>query len=111
MKAIASATLIAVPQDGKDYIVDPTAVEASRAKSLHVLGFTSQDELFLCESEGTFSVDEWTSILELGRRVCCQRQSADLDTAMGGDNLESQSMRAFIRAVMQAQTTEDQYWK
>jgi exosome complex component RRP46 len=111
LKAIAAGTLIAIPEEGKGFIIDPTAVDADRAKSLHVLAFTSKDELLLSESEGSFSADEWTKVLELGQQVCCQHQQTSLDTAMGGDNLESQSMKDFIRSVMQAQVAEDLYWK
>ncbi|KAH6898820.1 ribosomal protein S5 domain 2-type protein [Thelonectria olida] len=111
LKAIAAATLIAIPEEGKDFIIDPTAVEAERAKSLHVLGFTSKDELLLSESEGSFSANEWTKVLELGQQVCYQHQQTSFDTAMGGDNLESQSMKDFIRSVMQAQVAEDLHWK
>ncbi|KAI5466802.1 ribosomal protein S5 domain 2-type protein [Mariannaea sp. PMI_226] len=111
LKAIASATLIAIPQDGKDFIVDPTAVDSDRAKSVHVLGFTSQDELLLSESEGSFTADEWTKVLALGQRVCCQHEQTGVDTAMAGDNQESESMRDFIRSVMRAKVAEDLYWK
>ena len=111
LKAIAAATVIAIPDGDKDVIVDPTAVEADRARSLHVLGFTSQDELLLSESQGSFSADEWNKILELGQRVCCQHQQPGLDTAMAGGNHESRSMKDFIRSVIEAKVAEDLYWK
>ncbi|KAH7022758.1 ribosomal protein S5 domain 2-type protein [Ilyonectria destructans] len=111
LKAIAAATVIAIPDDNTDVIVDPTAVEADRARSLHVLGFTSQDELLLSESEGSFTVDEWNKVLELGQRICCQHQQPGLDTAMAGDNHESRSMKEFIRSVIAAKTADDLYWK
>lgn len=111
LKAIASATLIAIPEDGKDLIVDPTAVESDRAKSVHVLGFTSQDELLLSESEGSFTAEEWTKVLILGQRICCQHQQVDFDIAMSGNNQESESMKDFIRSVMKTKVAEDLYWK
>ncbi|KAJ3534774.1 hypothetical protein NM208_g7408 [Fusarium decemcellulare] len=112
LKAIGAATVLAIPEgEGEDIIVDPTAVEADRAKSLHALAFTSQDELLLSESEGSFTVDEWTKVLQLGQRVCCEHQQPGFDTAMSGNDMESKSMRQFIRSVMEAKVAEDLYWK
>ncbi|KAM0564089.1 hypothetical protein ACHAPJ_000298 [Fusarium lateritium] len=112
LKAIGAATLLAIPgEEGRDIIVDPTAVDIDHAKSVHVLSFTSHDELLLSESEGAFSADEWTKVLQLGQRICCEHQQPGFDTAMSGDDVESKSMRQFIRSVMEAKVTEDLYWK
>ncbi|KAH7171186.1 ribosomal protein S5 domain 2-type protein [Dactylonectria macrodidyma] len=111
LKTIATATVIAISDGDTKFIVDPTAVEADRARSLHVLGFASQDELLVSESEGSFSADEWTKVLELGQRICSQRRPAGMDTVMAGDNHESQSMKEFIRLVVEAKTAEDLHWK
>ncbi|CAM1507061.1 Fc.00g067020.m01.CDS01 [Cosmosporella sp. VM-42] len=112
LKAIAAATVLAIPEDeGKDIIVDPSAVDADRAKSLHALSFTSQDELLFAESEGSFSVDEWTKILELGQRICCQQPQSGVDTTMAGSSIESIGMKNFIRSVMETKVAADVYWK
>ncbi|KAJ4207757.1 exosome non-catalytic core subunit rrp46 [Fusarium falciforme] len=112
LKAIGAATVLAIPEeDGKDIIVDPTAVEVDHAKSVHALGFTSHDELLLAESEGSFSPDEWAKVLQLGQRICCEHQQPGFDTSMTGNNLESKSMTQFIRSVMEAKVAEDLYWK
>ena len=114
LKAIAAATLLAIPTDTGDnveIIVDPSAVQVDQAKSVHVLGFTSQDELLFAESEGSFSPQEWTKVLERGQRICTQHQQAGLDTAMAGGELESTSMTAFIRSVMETKVAADLYWK
>lgn len=91
--------------------VDPSATEVDKAKSVHVLGFTSGDELLLAESQGSFSVDEWDEILKTGQRVCSQNQEDGADTAMAGSDLESPSIKAFIRSVMQTKTAQDLHWK
>lgn len=114
LKAIAAATLLAISRDESDnvnIIADPTAVEVDKAKSVHVLGFTSQDELLLVESEGAFSPQEWTKILERGQRICCQHQQTGLDTAMADGDLEPSSMKDFIRSVMETKVAKDLYWK
>jgi exosome complex component RRP46 len=112
LKTIGAATLLAVPEEeGKDIIVDPSAVDINHAKSVHALAFTSHDELLLSESEGAFTPDEWTKVLQLGQRICCEHQKPGLDTAMSGDDIESPSMRQFIRSAMEAKVAEDLYWK
>ncbi|KAM0437693.1 hypothetical protein ACHAPT_002058 [Fusarium lateritium] len=112
LKAIGAATVLAIPEEeGKDIIVDPTAVEVDRAKSVHALGFTSHDELLLAECEGSFSPDEWAKVLQLGQRICCEHQQPGFDTAMTDNDLESKSMTQFIRSVMEAKVAEDLYWK
>ncbi|KAF4342611.1 RRP46-like protein [Fusarium beomiforme] len=111
-ECIGAATLLAIPEEeGKDIIVDPSAIDIDHAKSVHVLGFTSHDELLLSESEGVFTSAEWTKVLQLGQLICCEHQQPGFDTAMSGDDIESKSMRQFIRSVMEAKVTEDLYWK
>jgi exosome complex component RRP46 len=114
LKAIAVATLLAISRDdgGKvDIIVDPSAVEADQAKSVHVLGFSSQDELLMVESEGSFSPQEWKQLLERGQSICCQHQQTGLDTAMADGELEPSSIKDFIRSVMETKVARDLYWK
>ena len=86
-------------------------VQVDNAKSVHVLGFTSDDELLLAESSGSFSTEEWDKVLETGQRVCCQGRNAGLDTAMADDSTESASIRRFIRSVMETKTAADLHWK
>ncbi|CAJ0546156.1 Ff.00g096290.m01.CDS01 [Fusarium sp. VM40] len=112
LKTIGAATLLAIPEEeGKDIIVDPTAVDIDHAKSVHVLAFTSPDNLLLSESEGAFSPGEWAKVLEVGQRICCEHQQPGFDTAMSGDDIESKSMRQFIRSAMETKVAEDLYWK
>lgn len=112
LKTIGAATLLAIPEEeGKDIIVDPSAVDIDHAKSVHVLGFTSHNDLLLAESEGAFTPDEWTKVLQTGQRICCEHQQPGFDTAMSGDNVESPGMRQFIRSAMEAQVAEDLHWK
>lgn len=112
LKVIATATTLAIPTDGP-IIVDPSAVEISRAKSVHALGFTSGDDLLLAECEGEFSPDEWTQVLEAGEKVCCRTsRGEDGDVAMEGDDqLQSASVKDFIRSVMESKLAADLAWR
>lgn len=112
LTSVATATLLAVANgDGDEIIVDPSPVEVSKAKSTHVLGFTVDEKLLLVESEGSFTVDEWDKVLQTGQRLCCRPQESALDTAMGGDVLESQSIQSFIRSVLENKAAHDLQWK
>jgi exosome complex component RRP46 len=105
LKTIATATVLAVPPKSDTIIVGPSALEADRAKSLHVVGFTSGEDLLLSESEGEFTPEEWAKILETGERICCQ--PAGEDTAMEGGETEGTNIQDFIRSVMETKIAKD----
>lgn len=112
LKTIATATTLAVAfGDEAEITIGPTAIEATRAKSLHVLGFTSDEELLFAESEGHFSVDEYAKVLEAGERICCKSQEDGGDVAMGDSVLESANIKDFIRSVMATKVAQDLHWK
>ncbi|KAJ4163326.1 hypothetical protein LMH87_005062 [Akanthomyces muscarius] len=119
LKTIATAVTLAIPaadSGSSGIVVDPSTREADTAKSLHVLGYTSgEDELLLAESQGAFTVDEWETVLRTGQDVCCRAAQWGLeeeDTAMtGSGGLESASIRAFIRSVMETKIAADNSWK
>ncbi|KAM3508587.1 hypothetical protein MY10362_001103 [Beauveria mimosiformis] len=124
LKTIATAVTLAVPAVGGDdissssssssnMVVDPSAREADTARSLHVLGYTADNELLLAESQGAFTVDEWEAVLQTGQQACCRaaRQELGEDTAMADGGLEAPSIRAFVRSVMETKIEGDFAWK
>ncbi|KAM3448223.1 hypothetical protein MY3296_008021 [Beauveria thailandica] len=122
LKTIATAVTLAVPAVGGDdsssssssnMVVDPSAREADTARSLHVLGYTADNELLLAESQGAFTVDEWEAVLQTGQQACCRaaRQELGEDTAMADGGLEAPSIRAFVRSVMETKIAGDFAWK
>ncbi|KAK0392484.1 hypothetical protein NLU13_1979 [Sarocladium strictum] len=121
LKYIATATVLAIPADvsqgGKAapvILVDPSPAEADKARSIHALGFTSDDELLLMESEGEFTVEEMKQVLATAERVCGQgaKDAEQRDMTMGGGAVaESGGVKAFIRSVMETKTAADLHWK
>ncbi|OAQ91814.1 ribosomal protein S5 domain-containing protein [Purpureocillium lilacinum] len=112
LKTIATAVTLAIgPDEASGLVVDPTMVQVDNAKSVHVLGFTADDELLLAESYGSFSTEEWDQVLETGQRICCQGRSSELDTDMTDGPAGSASIRRFIRSVMETKTAADLHWK
>ncbi|RFU74747.1 hypothetical protein TARUN_7476 [Trichoderma arundinaceum] len=111
LKTVASATCLAVTTDGGSIKVDPTPAEIGQARSVHVLGFTADRDLLLAESEGSFSVDEWATVLETAEKVCCRSQDAGDDAEMGGYGAESENVQQFMRSVLEAKAAESLHWR
>ncbi|KEZ44174.1 hypothetical protein SAPIO_CDS3099 [Scedosporium apiospermum] len=115
LKGIATAALLIVPGDSNDgkVIVDPTAVQIAHARSVHVLGFTSEGDLLLAESEGQFSLDEWDEVVRAAQKVCLQ--SPDEMSVDEGEStlayVKSVDMKQFIRTVMASKVAADLHWK
>jgi exosome complex component RRP46 len=113
LKYIATATILAIVGDDEKVLVDPSPAEADKAKSVHALGFTSDDELLLMESEGEFTVDEMKKVLATAEKVCgLGLRDVETDTPMGDDAVApSGGIKSFIRSVMDTKTAADLHWK
>jgi exosome complex component RRP46 len=80
---------------------------------VHVLGFTSEDDLLLAESEGQFSLDEWDEVVKAAQEVCLQspdEMSVD-EGESAVDYAKSVDMKQFIRTVMASKVAADLHWK
>lgn len=96
MKAMAGTALIGIKRDGT--LVDsPRVGERKKCKSLHVFGFTASGEVILMQSEGPFTMAEWTSAQELARRLVVDM----------GDT----SLLGVMRQAVEADVTSKQRWR
>ncbi|KAK4097533.1 hypothetical protein N658DRAFT_489134 [Parathielavia hyrcaniae] len=116
MRATATGTAVAIMhQDGaKQTMVDPSPRDIEKARSVHVLAFTSQDELLLAESEGDFTVKEWDLVYETARGICCRsRPQAKEGMAMllDDESTGGPDMRQFLRSTMESKVAADLHWK
>lgn len=115
MRATAAATAVAVvPQDGvKKTVVDPSPRDIEIAQSVHVLAFTSHDELLLAESEGDFTVKEWDGIYETAKKICCHSTPAKdgMEMVLDEEASTGPDMRHFLRSTMESKVAADLYWK
>ncbi|GAB1310095.1 exosome non-catalytic core subunit rrp46 [Madurella fahalii] len=115
MRATATATAVAiVRQDGViKTVVDPSPREIETAQSVHVLAFTSQDELLLAESEGDFTVKEWDNVYETAKRICCG--SAPIregdEMTLEDEDADGRDMRHFVRSTVESKVAADLHWK
>lgn len=108
MKTMATATLLAMNDDNVIKI-DPTPREASLAKSLHVLGFTADEDLLLVESQGSFTTTEWTDVLKSGLLVCCSDE-VPLGGKLQGD-AGATGIKDFIRRTVETKIQAEMAWK
>ena len=115
MRATATSTVAAVLfQDGaKRVAVDQSPKDLAAARSVHVLAFTSHDELLLAESEGDFTVQEWDDVYDAAAKICCQSGAgnADADMVLDGQASAGPDMRQFLSSTLEAKVAADLYWK
>lgn len=109
---LTSTSLAILLENGRREIVtNPTARQIEQSQSFHVLAFTSQDELILAESEGTFTLKEWNDVYRAAHDQCCTTTAiGDTDTLMD-EGPASADLKRFIRSTIEQKTASDLYWK
>src|ERR1700712_1797848 len=102
-----TSVLLALTADGtaKRIIRNPTLIQSQSAESLHVLAFTSQGDLLVAESEGSFTIGDWDDIYEAGKQICCYdtKQAEDLDMVEEKDG----GMQMFVKSTLRAKVAAD----
>lgn len=113
MRATAACTVAAVvTEDGKTRIaVDPSPRQREKSRSLHVLAFTSHEELLLAESEGDFSMDEWEEVYQTARTICCTPARKEIDMVLDDDQQSGPDLRRFLQSAAEAKIMADLHWK
>ena len=95
-------------------IRNPTLQDFQAADSVHVLAFTSQRQLLVAESEGSFTLDDWDEVYEIGKDLCCHGiETADDDDGMQGGELDETTggMMSFVKSTMEEKVSLDLHWK
>jgi exosome complex component RRP46 len=102
-------------QDGTSKLVaDPSPRDVEAARSIHVLAFTSQDELLLAESEGDFTVKEWDDVYDTAKKICCQSgatKGEGIEMVLDEKEDSGPDMRQFLRVSMETRVAADLHWK
>lgn len=81
--------------------------------SVHVLAFTSQGELLVAESEGSFTIDDWEELHGEGKRICHDQDQTEDDNAMqhGEDVEDGGEMMRFVKSVLKEKVQKDLHWR
>ncbi|RWA14670.1 hypothetical protein EKO27_g428 [Xylaria grammica] len=110
---LTSTSLAIISEDGRQQtITNPTARQIEQSQSFHVLAFTSQNELLLAESEGTFTMKEWDDVYSAAYGQCCTTAAVgDTDTLMDEGLPTDAGLMRFVRSTVEQQTASDLYWK
>ncbi|KAL8687101.1 MAG: hypothetical protein Q9218_006630 [Villophora microphyllina] len=107
-----TSTLVAVSASG-EIVVEPSAEATEDATSLHVLGFSSQGELLVAESEGSFSFESWEQVYDKAQHICRRSNTVNTDRA-GDTDMESSAqgdLEDAFKNTIKAKTAKDQRWK
>jgi exosome complex component RRP46 len=116
MRATATAAIVAVvSQDGACKLVaEPSPREIEAAQSVHVLAFTSQDDLLLAESEGDFTVKEWDDVYDTAKTICCKSgatKAEGIEMVLDEQEDSGPDMRKFLRSALETKVAADLHWK
>ncbi|KAI9053517.1 hypothetical protein LZ554_002472 [Drepanopeziza brunnea f. sp. 'monogermtubi'] len=91
-------------------ISNPTPLQSQSASSNHVLAFTSNGDLLVAESEGSFTLKDWEGVCEAGKAICCDNSGAHGDYAMGDDEKDV-SLSVFLKSTLEEKIKTDLQWK
>jgi len=110
-----ASVLLAISSDGssRTIIRNPTLQEFQAASSVHVLAFTSHGQLLVAESEGTFTLEDWDEIYEVGKGLYCDDVATADENIMQGEGLEENTggMMMFVKSALEEKVSADLHWK
>lgn len=107
---IVTCTLIAVDAFGK-LIIDPSLKEVHLASSIHVVAYSSQGDLLVIESEGSFSTEILEKILETASQVCRGPNSEGSKTVDVHMEEGVMSLEDSVRMLVRKKLANEQRWK
>ena len=84
----------------------PSIKEIGMATSLHVLTYSSKDEILLVESEGRFSMDVWDDIEDKAKIICLGNADAMVD-----EQEEQKSLQEGLKSAVEKKVRENAGWK
>jgi exosome complex component RRP46 len=108
-----TSVLLALNSNGKSRTVvkSPTLVQFQAADSVHVLAFTSQEELLVAESEGTFTLEDWDEVYETAKTLCCDETATAGDDVMRDEGENKGSLMKFVKSTLEEKVAKDLHWK
>jgi len=110
-----TSVLLAITSDqnSRSIVRNPSPLQFHNADSVHVLAFTSHSELLVAESVGSFSIEDWGDVYEVGKSLCCDGANAADDDVMqdGGLDGKSGDMMMFVKSILKSKVDSDLHWK
>lgn len=102
-----TSTILAVDFSNQ-VIREPSLSDCAKAKSQHVLAFSSKGHLLLNESQGSFDFDTWDRVYEYALSICRESKVAGQD---GDISMEAkQRLENFVRETVEHKIASDYSW-
>lgn len=102
-----TSTILAVDSSNK-IIREPSLDDCAKAKSQHVLAFSSKGHLLLNESQGSFDFDTWDRVYEQALSICRGSKAAGQD---GDVSMEAKhNLENFVRETVEHKIASDYSW-
>lgn len=99
-----TASIAALSDD--NLVQDPSPKQLVQASSVHVLAFSSQGQLIMEESEGSFDLPIWDKIYDEAKKVCCKPGENDMD-----EDRHQPNIHTFVERVIEAKVDSERGWK
>ena len=108
-----TSILLALNSNGKSRTVvkNPTPAQFQAADSVHVLAFTSQEELLVAESEGAFTLEDWDEVYETAKALCCDETTTAGDDIMHDEEENKGSLMRFVKSTLEEKVAKDLHWR
>ena len=110
-----TSTLLAINSNGssRKIVRSPTLQDLQGASSAHVFAFTSHGQLLVAESEGSFTMEDWDEVYEVGKGLCCDGIGATDDDIMQEDGLVGNTgdLMMFVKSTLEEKVSKDLHWK
>lgn len=107
---ILTSTLIAIDAFGK-LTIDPSVKEVHLASSIHVIAYSSQGDLLVIESEGSFSIDILEQVVETASQVCRGQMSESSNNVDVHMEEGAMSLEDSMKMLVQTKIAKEQKWK
>jgi exosome complex component RRP46 len=102
-----TSTVLAVDYSSK-IIREPSLDDCAKAKSQHVLAFSSKGHLLLNESQGPFDFDTWHRVYEEALSICRESKAVGQD---GDVSMEAKhNLENFVRETVEHKIASDYSW-
>lgn len=109
MRCTFISTIAQVDTAG-EIVTQPDSKEVARGRSLHVFTFSSEGEMLLVESEGAFTLAEFSTLIETARNTCLGTQS-DSQMAVDGEEYSTGGLLGDLRETVTKKTMSDNRWR
>jgi exosome complex component RRP46 len=69
--------------------------------------------LLVAESEGSFTVEDWDEVYQIGNDLCCDSLETSNDKIMQADEMEENTggMMMFVKSTLVEKVSADLHWK